>query len=392
MFKLTPDEYFLVDNSGLKRQGKCRLWDYFRSVNHRHLGKKGYVTPWNLWFGSMIHKALEELEGRDAFGGDVRATVEAWYNSFRNGKDLYDEDGNIDLTKAKKFEDEKYLPEDSSLDDVELAITMIENYFEFLESRNIKWETVLIDGKPAVEVPFYVKLDIETPDGKPVVMRGTVDRIVKDGFDNYYFVDYKTRSRFTTETLSMDPQILNYLSIGAAAFPFDIKGMYFVQLKKKAPKPVRILKDGSISTAKSQATTIGIFEKALIDYYGSLDLVPKKYDGVRHALESSEHEMHNDFFHIQEVGLPEKAKGNCIENIYLQVETMIDEDYKIFPTAGDHCTYCPYRDLCQVKLIGGDYEEIIEREYEVRKDRYNEEPSKQEKRYEKAAKKALNII
>jgi len=393
---MKADEFFLIDNSGLKRQATCRLLDDFRSVNRKHIGKKGYIAGYNLWFGSMVHKALEELEGRNAFNGDVRATVLAWYNSFLDGKDMYDADGNMDLTAMKKYEDEIFRPQDSEDTDVDLATGMIENYFEFLKSRNIEWETVILDGKPAVEVPFYVKLDLETPEGKPVVFRGTIDRIVKDGFDNYYFVDYKTRSRFTNQTLSVDPQVMSYLSMAEVTLPFDIKGMYFVQLMKDLPKEPRLLKQKKneskpqYSTDKSQRTTYDKMSEALIERFGSLKNIPKKYDKLLAKLDSNENPMDNRFFDIKEIGLPETAKDICIENIYLQAEVMISKDYKIFPSAGQHCEWCAYRDLCQITLIGGDVDEIINREYEEIPDRYNLDENKQEARYEAGIKEALN--
>ena len=132
--KIDLDNAFKVSNSGLKREAQCRLKNHFASDNRLNLVSKTYTNEYNLWFGSVLHLALEELEGRDAFDGDIRETVEAIYYSFENPRGSM-ENGELNLEKLNKknLDPLDYLPDDAGEDDLELIIGMIENYYDFLD-------------------------------------------------------------------------------------------------------------------------------------------------------------------------------------------------------------------------------------------------------------------
>jgi len=393
--KIDLENAFKVSNSSLKREAQCRLKNYFASDNHKNLIKKTYTNQYNLWFGSVLHLAMEELEGRDAFDGDIRKTIESIYFSFENPKGAM-EDGSMNLNKLKKKELDPldYLPEDAGEEDMELIIGMIENYYDFLEDRKLKYETVTLpNGELATEVTFNILLPVETPDGRPVVYQGQIDRICKDDYGNIYLEDYKTRSRFTNQTLDLDPQIARYLAFSDYNFDIgEIRGLRYVQMMKKLPKEPRVLKSGKLSTAKNQRTTYSKMKKALEERYGSLEKAPDKYDTVLNKLKSQEHEKSNKFFNIQVMEVPQSAKEQIIDDTIKQVEKLVAEDYEIFPTSGKHCKYCPYQDLCRIRMVQGDLDGTIDMEYKQKRDRYDEDDKLQwEKNYEMKCKAAIRV-
>lgn len=319
---------------------RCRRKWEFQSPNKRNVQSKTESSI-HLWFGSGWHYALEDFHGYNIYGHPYKA-LEAYYNAFKDGQ----------------------LPLPAEADEyMELGEKMADHYLDWLEKRN-EFKTLWIDGVPQVEVNAVIEL----PElGENVTYGLTIDRVMTDQFDRVWICDYKTANQIDTNKLETDPQISSYLLFVPSIYPdLEFEGMVYMQFRKAFPKPPLQLATGGLSLNKSQATSYGAYVRALKEYYGAK--IPKKYGPFLEMLKGKEDDLHGDSF-IQRnfVRRSHQFLDAEYQKIIQEGREMIDPNLGIYPNPTRDCIWdCPVRSICLTMDDGGDWETILEQNYETR--------------------------
>ncbi len=140
----------------------------------------------------------------------------------------------------------------------------------------------------------YFEIDI---DGTEEKFLGYIDGVARYMGEDW-LVEFKSAIVADTTTVHLDAQVTSYLyacsktSIGTKMSVFDESGKPSTQIfdpvkinpvgviyiinEKKMNKKVRLLKNGSISTAKNQGCSYADYKQAIIDKYETLDDAPEK--------------------------------------------------------------------------------------------------------------------
>lgn len=311
------------DRSNFKR---CRRrWSWESGLrDHR----KPTETPSYFWLGTGGHFALEDYHGHNHFGHPVEA-AKAYTEASRlahraNGYGLPDD-----------WEEQS-----------QLLYAILENYLLWLKNRD-PFETVWIDGQPQVEITFHVPLPIKPPPGfDQVVYQFTLDRLVEvEG--RFFILDWKFYKQFAQGDLDYDQQMSAYIWAASAAYDFEIAGGILVEFRKDIPNDPRILKNGSLSTAKNQKTTHGLYRQAIIDHFGTIDDATSAHRACLNDLASKEHADRDDFIRRTKTYRNDaqiRAEGS---KILLEVEDMCNEDLPLYPNPTRDCSWdCSFRDIC----------------------------------------------
>ena len=343
-----PD-YYEIHTSDRTLFKRCRRKWWFRSPLCQHLVPKDQPQNINLWFGTGFHFALEDYHGYNYFGDPVKA-LEAYYLAFRPEE----------------------LPEDAD-DIVALGMDMFEYYKKWLERRDY-YKTVWLNGEPLVEVPFELEVaEVSAIRDKPVVYRGTIDRIVEDPEGNWWVEDFKTAARIDTNKLANDPQISTYVWAAEQVFEREIMGMLFTQFAKDTPKPPKELKNGELSVNKQQKTTHRIYRDALLERYPDGNF-PGKYVEFLNELAEKETPEGDRFIRRDEVHRNTDAKISTYNHIVKEATEMTNPDLMIYPNPTRDCSWdcAEYRSVCLAMDEGGDWEYMLSEFFETKQEEGDE--------------------
>src|SRR3990167_8296884 len=236
---------------------KCRRSWSWSSHLKANLGPRHLPGP--LWFGSAVHYALEDYHG---------------YHHFASASDAFR--AYCIATSKQHLRD---LPDDAH-ELFQLGTAMMDYYENgWLATRradNTYWE----DGVPQVEVNFEIEVPLdENPllrayadaHGVDVVLyRGTIDRIVIDGYGRLWVDEYKTAKIAEHMHYQTDPQVTTYMWVARHIYPnHEIAGVIYHQFVKRLPEQPRILSTGFFSTASNLTTSVNLYKPALEKMYGS---------------------------------------------------------------------------------------------------------------------------
>jgi hypothetical protein len=338
-----------IHNSDRVNYRRCRRKWNFQSGLRENLVVRGEAsTP--LWLGSGFHFALEDFHGYNHFG-DPRRAFDAYVEA-TTGSHPHDVD-------------EAVLVGDG----------MLAYYVELWLPKHPVYPTLIIDGKPQVEVDIEIPITDHLPDWLVDKLRNQYDDdvevVVKQTFDKVeqepeygviYGVDYKTAKQMADiATLSMNPQASQYYWAMTWFYDGESDGIVWQQHLKKIPTPPEPLKTGGLSMAKSQTTTYAMYRRGLIDMFGH---VPKGYADILNHLASQEDE-NGDRFVRREILRRNKHHGEVeFQKLIAEATEMLDPDLPIYPNPTRDCTWdCPFRDVSMAMDSGEDWEYMLESEY-----------------------------
>lgn len=288
--------------------------------------------PEALWLGSGIHFALEDFHGHNRYGGLFYA-FNAYYQATHgtrpeNAHDLHD-----------------------------LAAGMFDHYEDWLSHRD-DFQTLWVDGLPQVELSWSVP--IPGIDPSLAILGGTFDRVITDPHGRVWILDYKTCSQFNTSKLDLDAQVSVYCFAFRLLYGYAPEGVVYVQLRKAVPEPPKILKNGRLSTDKSQNTTWDRYREAL----GDCD------DPDRLAflawLRDQEDENGDRFIRRDLVRRNEEQLDACGRQLRQQAEELIGFQgsglgaWGLYPNPTRDCAWeCQFFGLCQQMDDGSDWQSTI---------------------------------
>jgi len=343
-----PEKYISIHTSDRNSYRRCRRrWD-FTSELRQHLTPK-IINP-KFYAGTAIHFSLEDYHGYNLFGHPYNA-FQAYHNAFKE----YATENETEDNPAEFYEEE-----------TEFVQGIFDHYTEnWLSARHL-FDTLWIDDKPLVEVEFSIYVpELSDYFKTPVVYQGKFDRVAKDDIGRLWIVEYKTVASFDSDKLQTDPQCSNYAWASQYILPEPAEGIAFIQFLKDCPNEPRILKNGQISTATNQKTTLKKFRDALIKKYGC---EPTKYNDVIKALMEKEDDNGDAFIRIDYVRRNKYHRANEYPKILAEGFEMLNPDAPIYPNPTKDCSWdCGFKAPCLAMDAGMDWEYMIKQNYEKKK-------------------------
>lgn len=285
-------------------------------------------TPDPLSFGTAIHAGLEsyysgqsEEEVLGSFSGTLYSEVyfEGWG----------DED-------EAAFEDNK-----------EKGLGILRHYMTWAPN-NDDFEVVWVE-KPYV-IPLIDGYDYGfKPDG-----------LVKDKHGRYWILEHKTAAKIYDhyDHLLTDDQAGRYLWGLQEAEGIKLEGIIYTFIRKDAPKPLKVLKNGFFSMDKRQNTTYDIAKAQITQKFGK---VPESYDDFLEYLR-----IGNKFFHREPVRRNQTEITLIGASLKVEVEEMVNAP-KIYRSPSQwNCSTCPFLNACVEKWSGNDPILILEGNFRQR--------------------------
>jgi len=351
-----PEKYISMHTSDRILFRRCRRRWYFESQMYCHLREKDTFNQ-NLWFGTGYHFALEDYHGYNVLGNPINA-FNLYWNSFKK---------------------EELPMECHALG--ELASPMLAHYTnEWLPQRN-EYETFIFNGVPQVEVEISIYIpELSEYAGIPVIYQLKIDRVLKDLDGLLWTQDYKTVGKFDTAKLVKDNQVSAY----TWAFPFKYntkaQGMVYTQFKKAVASEPKILKNGDVSSDKSQNTTYKLYLEALKKRYGELTY-PKKHQETLEFFANQENPEGDNFIRWDKIAKNENEMEAEYQKILAEGYEMLNPELSLYDNPTKDCSWdCAFITPCIAMDDGGDYKQIINQNYEKR---INEEELWRKKALEK---------
>lgn len=188
---------------------------------------------------------------------------------------------------------------------------------------------------------------IELPNGQS--FRFIIDLIVREN-GQLWLVDHKTVKNWMDPDFHLlDAQLARYAWCAEQKGYAPIAGVIYNELRTKPPAIPEVLKSGQLSQRKNIDTDAATYLQTIKEH----GLDPKPYIPFLRYLRSREDEK---FFRRSR--LP-KSKGlmQTLMNdlVYTAREIQRAEKANEFPRSPDKaCSFCDYRNPCQIELLGGD--------------------------------------
>jgi PD-(D/E)XK nuclease superfamily len=194
------------------------------------------------------------------------------------------------------------------------------------------------------------------------------------GKKGLWVYDHKTTASIPNDRgLDFDDQITSYLYGVWRWLGIIPRGFCFNYLAKHSPKPPRILKDGSLSTAKDQLTTAESYRAELVTR--GLMLKDGTVTSEKHAEAYSAFLSHgwDRFFARHEVTRNRAELENFEVRLFEEWEDMVkcsNGEVALYPNLSRyHCPSCPVGPICLSMEEGGDWEDVWDRRFMQKPDR-----------------------
>lgn len=328
------------DRSMFKR---CRRkWD-FESGLRKNLAP--IDRPSYFWIGTGGHFAMEDYHGWNYYGDPVKA-FEAYCDAC--------------VYSASKHKVQ--VPEDFD-DQKELGRGILAYYLRWIKGRDA-YETVWMDGSPCVEVKCQIPLPIP-PNSitafnyDEVYYQMTLDRLVIiDG--EYWVLDWKFFKQFSQVPLEYNGQMSAYIWGAHAMWDVPIAGAIYHEFLKKVPNEARILKNGSISSAKNQATTHAIYRDALDAMYGNVNHAPAENLACLNDLAAQEGPDRDKFIRREHTTRNQAQLESEGSRVLMELEEMLNPNLPLYTNPTKDCSWdCQFKEACLMMDRDDDWENFI---------------------------------
>lgn len=365
-----------------------------------NLEPKG-MPQWALEFGTGIHLALEDFYEEITLGKGKKA--EKFERALENAKvklrEWHDE---VDERFKEEYDGLVYESASSELWQMfQLGCTMLDNYATFAKEKDT-FKVLAIEGQvlkpsPALKIkspygpeaapihhesgriltpivdPVTKKviqrpyLDPETGEIEigPVYLSGKLDLIVQETspqFKGLWVMDHKTTSgQISDRGLDFDDQITGYCYIMWRLTGKIPRGVMFNYLVKREPNMPRILKDGSLSTAKDQGTLPHLYKEALKEHglmKGGRVSSVKHAEALEAYLAQGWNQLFQRFRPQRNAHELEMFERRLIEEA-TDMQIVRDNPEKAYPHLSSwHCGYCSVSAICNAMEKGEDVESV----------------------------------
>lgn len=300
-------------------------------------GKKYFVKRPEpaLWFGTGVHKGLEAYFEKNRRDGEYAAqALQSWAEgSFRKISSEFDNWERV----RESFETE-----------LQKAHIMLQNFVTYEK-----------EVQPFFQHVAGTEVKFEVPINQNLLIVGKVDMIVQDENGYIYIVDHKTFSSPPShELMEIDMQLTAYCYLFWKDQGILPDAVGYNVLYKAFPEPPRVLKNGSLSKAKDQVTTPGMYRAAIaqnglsvLDYTDYLSYL----EGLGWSQYFETAWVPRTQRELEAFEYWTLARAQDIDMI------LNDPEAWAYPTPSIYnCRFCPYVKACRMKDAGEDYEYVLE--------------------------------
>jgi len=222
-------------------------------------------------------------------------------------------------------------------------------------------------------ISLETEFDIYMPTpGKRVAknmrLGGRFDGVVRHTTTGEYWIWECKTARSVQElinSLANDEQSGAYIYAASKKLGVPIKGVLYNVLRKKAPTPPGFLQNGTLSKATKLDCTDFYYKAAILENFPdySDDTIEGMYGDILAALHEKEQQF---FIRFPVYRTPYEIQG-LMENIFWTAKEMIKPTTKIYPAPSWlNCQMCHFKSPCLTMNAGGDYEVLLEAEYQLR--------------------------
>jgi len=232
-------------------------------------------------------------------------------------------------------------------------LTYADRNLEFIEMER-KWE-----------VPIQIPL--RTGETVDAVLAGRFDGYCRHKPTNRYFI-FETKTARAVEsfahTLTTDQQCTLYQWAAERTYDVPIAGTLFNIMSKSEPKYPELTKSGRMSKNKRISTTWFYYVRALRETLGLSDAeIRKEYGDVLTHLRSNT----NKFFMRIPIERSKHQMDSAIEGLLQTAAEMLDPNTSLYAAPSwMNCNFCLFKGPCITKDMGGNYEVLLEHEFNLR--------------------------
>ena len=215
---------------------------------------------------------------------------------------------------------------------------------------------------------LLVEEEFEVPVKSGIVLPGRIDLVTQTGKDIWLWEHKTTGSIPENSYRFSDLQTLLYSVAVEELLGKPVNGVIWNYVRTTPPHPPALLKNGTLSTAKNQVTTLDQFLATIKE--NGLSLA-----GYAPYLRSIEHRERRDMFpryQLPILGSPKILLRDYVATVQEIEAARNREKFRPVRNIDTHCGWCSFKPLCAAAVTGGTTREL--------KDRlFVEEPSKSKK-------------
>lgn len=213
----------------------------------------------------------------------------------------------------------------------------------------------------AVERRFELPVD-----GKSVILPGQIDLVTRTKDGNVWLWEHKTTGSIPSQGRRFrDLQTLIYKVAVEEELGLEVTGVIWNYVHTTPPHPPSILKNGMLSTAKNQTTTLGLYRRAIKD----TGLDPKKYAAFLRQIERREREVIFPRHTLPLVQSESVLLRDYVASVHEIQAARSQRDWIPVRNIAAHCDWCPYVKLCQAAVAGGDIDGLRQRHFKENRDK-----------------------
>jgi hypothetical protein len=317
----------LSDLTGYTKISQSRInkWRQCRYAHHLAFNEKieRRTPPAPLYKGKIIHEVIESRINGEDWRPVLQKYIDEYNKMFDEEKEMYG-----DLPK-------------------ELTIIM-EGYDKIYADEGLEY--IELNGKRA-EHDFSIKI------ADNIAFVGKIDTVVRDSLDRVWLMEHKSFTNLPDEQFRWTNQQATLYSwvMPQIGFPFP-NGVLWDYIRTKVPTEPTPLKGGGLSKAKKVDTTYEVYMKAILD--NGLD--PKDYEDILERLKGNENNFYRRIFLPSRKSIVDVVVKDMVDTAK---EIHVLGDISKTRNLGRHCSYCSFKNICQVELMGGDPDFIKKHEY-----------------------------
>lgn len=221
----------------------------------------------------------------------------------------------------------------------------------------------------SLEKKFHLPFTSPTGEVIPnVFLAGRFDGIVRYKLDGRLYVWEIKTARSILERVRMlpyDEQATLYSLAASEMYGEPVAGVVYTIVRKKLPVSPTPLRNGFLSQNKSIDSTPAAYLDAIKRHHGERatpNFVSLHYGDILTSLAARP----NEFFGRTVVRRSSHELANFKQELWDVVQEMIQPDVPIYPNGSFSCGYCVFRAPCALKNTGGDYQYILNEEFNKR--------------------------
>lgn len=351
---------------------QCRwAWDWSSLLRQ---GLQPALLPQPLLFGQAVHLGLD-----CGYRGSVGTGEPASFNT-SEALQAFDEWVVAQRQRVIEYTGPLWQHEKEQFSEIEtLGKIMLKHYELWVKSTR----TPLDSGYEFLGTEHLFKLPL--PGTRNLAYAGRIDGLVQErNTGNIYIVEFKTtRSLSYMGNVFRGLQATAYLWAAQQLYGKKVTGILYRVLVKKLPANPKPLARGGFSKDKRIKSTPEWYSHCL-KTVAKLDAADSGEDWKQ--LARSYHQAatptlnmlkarENGFFLQVKLQRSQRQIDSTVEVLRELGKEMANPRIRIFRRSGFHCGFCRFKDPCDLRILGYDYQAVIDAEYARRSYWEREEPS-----------------